>query len=244
MDLLKIANLTKKFGGLVAVNGFHLTLEKGEIVGLIGPNGAGKTTIFNMISGFIRPDAGDLYFNKENLVGLKPDKICKKGVTRTFQIVKPFFNLTVLKNVMIGAFNRTDHPTISEKRSLEVLEFLGLLDKKDYPIESLTIADRKRLELARSLATQPQLLLLDEVAGGLNPSEVEDLIAILRRINQDGVTLLMIEHVMRTIASLANKIVVLNYGVKISEGRPFEVLKDPNVVKAYLGEAYHVVEDQ
>lgn len=244
MDLLKIANLTKKFGGLVAVNGFNLTIEKGESVGLIGPNGAGKTTIFNLISGYFKPDAGEIYFGEEKLVGLTPDKICKKGVVRTFQIVKPFFRLTVLKNVMIGAFNRTDHPKISEKKSLEVLEFLGLLDKKDYPIESLTIVDRKRLELARSLATQPQLLLLDEVAGGLNPSEVEDLIAILRRINKDGVTLLIIEHVMKTIASLADKIVVINYGVKISEGRTFEVLKDPNVVKAYLGEAYQVAENK
>jgi branched-chain amino acid transport system ATP-binding protein len=244
MSLLKIANLTKKFGGLVAVNGFNLTIEKGDIVGLIGPNGAGKTTIFNLISGYFKPDAGEIHFREENLVGLKPDKICKKGVVRTFQIVKPFFNLTVLKNVMIGAFNRTDHPNISEKRSIEVLEFLGLLDKKDYPIESLTIVNRKRLELARSLATQPQLLLLDEVAGGLNPNEVEDLITILKRINKEGITLVIIEHVMKTIASLADKIVVINYGMKISEGRPSEVLKDPNVVKAYLGEAYQIAENK
>jgi len=244
MDLLKITNLTKRFGGLVAVNDFNLTVERGEIVGLIGPNGAGKTTIFNLISGYFQPDGGEIYFDEKNLVGLKPDKICKKGVVRTFQIVKPFFHLTVLKNVMIGAFNRTEHPEVSEKRSLEVLEFLGLLDKKDYPIESLTIANRKRLELARSLATQPQLLLLDEVAGGLNPSELGDLITILKRINKEGITLIMIEHVMKTIASLANRIVVINYGIKISEGRPSEVLKDPNVVKAYLGEAYQIAESK
>jgi branched-chain amino acid transport system ATP-binding protein len=244
MSLLNISNLRKKFGGLTAVDNVDLTITEGGIVGLIGPNGAGKTTIFNLISGYLHPDAGEIFFRDENIVGLKSNQICKKGIGRTFQIVKPFSGLTVLKNVMIGAFNRTDQLDLSEERSLQVLEFLGLLEKKDYPIGSLTIAERKRLELARSLATQPHLLLLDEVAAGLNPKETEDLIAILRRINKEGITLFMIEHVMKTIASLANKIVVINYGVKISEGRPSEVLKDPNVVKAYLGEAYQIAEDK
>lgn len=240
MSLLKISGLRKDFGGLTAVVDFNLTIAEGEIVGLIGPNGAGKTTIFNLVSGSLRPSSGEILFKGENLVGLKTHQICKKGVGRTFQIVKPFVGLTVKKNVMIGAFNKTDRPNLSEERSLQVLEFLDLLDKKDDPIGSLTIADRKRLELARSLATQPQLLLLDEVAAGLNPKETEDIIALIRKINQGGVTLLMIEHVMKTITSLAKKIVVINYGVKIAEGEPFEVLRDPNVVKAYLGEAYQI----
>lgn len=244
MSILHIRNLKKRFGGLTAVNDVDLTITKGEIVGLIGPNGAGKTTIFNLISGYLHPDAGEIFLRDENLIGLKPNQICKKGIGRTFQVIKPFLGLTVMKNVMIGAFNRTDDPRISEERTLQILEFLGLLDKKDYPTGSLTIADRKRLELARSLATQPHLLLLDEVAAGLNPKESEDIIAMLRKINQEGVTLLMIEHVMKTMASLANKIVVINYGVKIAEGKPAEVLRAPNVVKAYLGEAYQIAEDK
>jgi len=244
MSLLKISGLRKDFGGLTAVLDFGLTIAKGEIVALIGPNGAGKTTIFNLISGYLRPSGGEILFKEENIVGLKTNQICKKGIGRTFQIVKPFLGLTVIKNVMIGAFNQTDRPDLSEERSLQVLEFLDFLDKKDYPIGSLTIADRKRLELARSLATQPHLLLLDEVAAGLNPKETEEIIAMIRKINQRGVTLLMIEHVMKTITSLADRIVVINYGMKIAEGKPFEVLRDPNVVKAYLGEAYQIAENQ
>jgi branched-chain amino acid transport system ATP-binding protein len=244
MSLLKINKLKKDFGGLTAVSDFDLSIAPGEIVGLIGPNGAGKTTIFNLISGYLHPTAGEILFKEASIVGQKTNQICKKGIGRTFQIVKPFTGLTVLKNVMIGAFNKTDHPDLSEAKSLQVLEFLGLLDKKDFPTGSLTIADRKRLELARSLATQPELLLLDEVAAGLNPKETEDIIALIKKINQGGVTLLMIEHVMKTITSLAKKIVVINYGVKIAEGEPFEVLRDPNVVKAYLGEAYQIAENK
>ena len=244
MSLLRISHLRKNFGGLTAVNDVDLTITEGEIVGLIGPNGAGKTTLFSLISGSLRPDSGEVFLKGEGIAGLKPSQICKKGIGRTFQITRPFAGLTVMKNVMIGAFNRTDHVSISEERSLQVLERVGLLDKKDDSIGSLTIADRKRLELARSLATQPHLLLLDEVAAGLNPRETEDIIAILRRINQSGVTLFMIEHVMRTIASLADRIMVINYGEKIAEGRPVDVLRDPNVVKAYLGEAYQIAENQ
>ncbi len=242
MSLLKISKLRKDFGGLTAVLDFDLSVAEGEIVGLIGPNGAGKTTIFDLISGYLRPSQGEILFKDENIVGLKTNQICKKGIGRTFQIVKPFLGLTVIKNVMIGAFNKTDRPDLSEEKSLQVLDFLGLLEKKDFPIGSLTIADRKRLELARSLATQPELLLLDEVAAGLNPKETEDIIALIRKINREGVTLLMIEHVMKTMTSLTDKIVVINYGSKIAEGKPFEVLRDPNVVKAYLGEAYQIAE--
>ena len=238
MSLLRISSLSKHFGGLTAVRDLDLSVEEGEIVGLIGPNGAGKTTVFNLISGYLKPSDGEIFFKNGALVGLRPNRICKKGIGRTFQIVQPFAGLTVLKNVMIGAFNRTARPDLSEEKSMEVLQFLGLSDKSDYPIGSLTIADRKRLELAKALATEPDFLLLDEVAAGLNPKETEEIIGIIRKINQRGVTLLMIEHVMKAIVSLTNRIVVINFGMKIAEGEPTEVLRHPDVVKAYLGGAY------
>jgi branched-chain amino acid transport system ATP-binding protein len=238
MSLLRLSSLSKHFGGLTAVRDLDLSVEEGDIVGLIGPNGAGKTTVFNLISGYLRPSSGEIAFKDENLVGLRPNRICKKGIGRTFQIVQPFAGLTVLKNVMIGAFNRTNRPDLSEEKSREVLQFLGLSDKSDYLIGSLTIADRKRLELAKALATEPEFLLLDEVAAGLNPKETEEIIGMIRKINQRGVTLLMIEHVMKAIVSLANRIVVINFGMKIAEGEPTEVLRHPDVVKAYLGGEY------
>jgi branched-chain amino acid transport system ATP-binding protein len=238
MNLLRISSLRRDFGGLTAVRDLDLSVEEGEIVGLIGPNGAGKTTVFNLISGYLRPTGGEIAFKDENLTGLRPNRICKKGIGRTFQIVQPFAGLTVMKNVMIGAFNRTDRLDLAEEKSMEVLQFLGLSEKKDFPIGSLTIADRKRLELAKALATEPEFLLLDEVAAGLNPKETEEIIGMIRKINQRGVTLLMIEHVMKTIVSLASRIVVINFGMKIAEGEPTDVLRHPDVVKAYLGGAY------
>jgi branched-chain amino acid transport system ATP-binding protein len=238
MSLLRTSSLRKNFGGLAAVRDLDLAVEEGEIVGLIGPNGAGKTTVFNLISGYFTPTSGEITFKDENIVGLRPNRICKKGVGRTFQIVQPFAGLTVLRNVMISAFNRTDKPEVAEEKSLEVLGFLGLSDKKDYAIGSLTIADRKRLELAKALATEPEFMLLDEVAAGLNPKESEEIVGMIRKINQRGITLLMIEHVMKAIVSLASRIVVINFGMKIAEGEPTDVLKHPDVVKAYLGGAY------
>jgi len=244
MNLLNIDNVTKNFGGLAAVNEVSFTIEEGEVVGLIGPNGAGKTTLFNLISGYFHPDRGNVYFAGENLIGLKANQICRKGVGRTFQIVQPFAGLKVINNVMVGAFNKTDDPRVARERSLYILDSLGLISKKDYLVTTLSIADRKRLELARALATQPRLLLLDEVAAGLNPKEVGEIIAMLKKIKQSGVTLFVIEHVLKAIASLADRVVVINFGTKISEGNPADVFKDPKVVKAYLGEEYQIAEDR
>ena len=203
MGLLEISNLQKSFGGLAAVNSLNLTIGEGEVVGLIGPNGAGKTTVFNLISGHLQPDAGEVHFLGENIVGLKANRICKRGMGRTFQIVQPFTKLTVMQNVIVGALNKTDRLDVAREKSLEALRFLGLFQKKDQQVSGLPIADRKRLEIARALTTEPRLLLLDEVVAGLNPTEVEEMITVLRKINQQGVTLFMIEHVMKAIASLA-----------------------------------------
>jgi branched-chain amino acid transport system ATP-binding protein len=240
MGLLEISNLQKSFGGLAAVNSLNLTIEEGDVVGLIGPNGAGKTTVFNLISGHLQPDTGQVYFRGENIVGLKANRICKRGMGRTFQIVQPFTKLTVMQNVIVGALNRTNRLDVAREKSLEALRFLGLFQKKDQQVSGLPIADRKRLEIARALTTEPRLLLLDEVVAGLNPTEVEEMITVLRKINQQGVTLFMIEHVMKAIASLAARIVVINFGTKIAEGRPADVFKNADVIKAYLGEEYHI----
>jgi branched-chain amino acid transport system ATP-binding protein len=240
MGLLEISNLQKSFGGLAAVNSLNLTIEEGDVVGLIGPNGAGKTTVFNLISGHLQPDAGQVHFRGENIVGLKANRICKRGMGRTFQIVQPFTKLTVMQNVIVGALNRTNRLDVAREKSLEALRFLGLFQKKDQQVSGLPIADRKRLEIARALTTEPRLLLLDEVVAGLNPTEVEEMITVLRKINQQGVTLFMIEHVMKAIASLAGRIVVINFGTKIAEGLPAEVFRNADVIKAYLGEEYHI----
>jgi branched-chain amino acid transport system ATP-binding protein len=242
MTLLRVSKLSKYFGGLAAVQDLDLFAEKGEIVGLIGPNGAGKTTVFNLISGYLTPTGGEIAFKGESLAGLKPNRVCKKGIGRTFQIVQPFAGLTVLKNVMISALNRTEKPKIAEEKSLDILQFLGLSEKRNFPVGSLTIADRKRLELAKALATEPELMLLDEVAAGLNPRETEDIIGMIKQINKRGIGLLMIEHVMKAIVSLASRIVVINFGIKIAEGAPSEVLRHPEVVKAYLGGDIKVAE--
>jgi branched-chain amino acid transport system ATP-binding protein len=234
--LLEVENVTKRFGGLTAVNRFSLALGAAEIVGLIGPNGAGKTTVFHLLSGFHPPTDGAIRFKGASIVGAKPHAICRRGLARTFQIVQPFVNLTALENVMIGAFNRTDEVAAARAQALEVLEFVGLAGKRDAPARELTLSDRKRLEMARGLATRPELLLLDEVMSGLNPTEVEEIIGLIRRIHAQGVSLLIIEHVMRAIMALSQRIVVLHHGEKIAEGPPEAVARDARVVEAYLGE--------
>ncbi len=236
MSLLEVRGVSKRFDGLMAVSAVDLTIGPGDIVGLIGPNGAGKTTLFHLISGFYAPSAGDIRFRGDSVVGLKPHAICRRGIARTFQIVQPFARLSALDNVMVGAFNRTDDLQAARTRADEILAFVGLGPKRDLPARSLTLAERKRLEMARGLATAPELLLLDEVMAGLNPTETEGIIGLIRSVHARGITLLIIEHVMRAIMALSHRIAVLHHGEKIAEGRPEEVARDRRVIEAYLGE--------
>jgi branched-chain amino acid transport system ATP-binding protein len=238
VSLLEIHDLAKRFGGLEAVGGLSFTLAEGEVLGLIGPNGAGKTTVFNLISGYYSPDAGDIRFRGRSIVGLKPHVICLMGMTRTFQIVRPFPQLSVLDNVKVGALARHRHVGEALERARAVLQNVGLMPKAHVPAGSLTLAERKRLELARAMATEPTLLLLDEVMAGLNPTETGHFIELVARVNQNGISVLLIEHVMKAVMALSQRVVVLNYGEKIAEGQPEAVVRDARVVEAYLGEEY------
>jgi branched-chain amino acid transport system ATP-binding protein len=238
MALLEVAGVEKRFGGLQALAGVSFTVEAGEIVGLIGPNGAGKTTLFHLLSGFIAPDAGTVSFAGTPVTGLRPHALCLRGLARTFQIVKPFPGLTALENVRVGALVRRPRFADAHARAREILQLVGLGARADLPARALTLAERKRLELARALATEPKLLLLDEVMAGLNATETGEVVELCRRINAGGVTILLIEHVMRAVMSLSRRILVLSQGQLIASGPPAGVAADRRVIEAYLGEEY------
>jgi branched-chain amino acid transport system ATP-binding protein len=234
--LLAAANLSKRFAGLVAVDQVSFEVMAGEIFAVIGPNGAGKTTLFAMIAGALAPDDGTVTFAGARIDGLTPDAVCRRGIARTFQIVRPFPALSVEDNVVIGALLRRADVRSARAHARAVLEMLDLADKRDAIASSLTLPDRKRLEVARALATDPKLLLLDEVMAGLRPTETDRMVAILKRLNRDtGMTILLIEHVMRAVMALASRVLVLHHGATIAHGAPEAVVRDPAVIASYLG---------
>jgi branched-chain amino acid transport system ATP-binding protein len=233
--MLEVAGVTKRFGGVTAVAEASLKVPEGHIVALIGPNGAGKTTLFAVISGFLAADAGRIRFAGDDIGGLPPHAICARGLVRTFQIVQPFGRLTVRENIAVGAHLRCAARTKALAEAEDVAARVGLTARLDQPAQTLTVAGRKRLELARALATRPRLLLLDEVMAGLNPTEIAEIVAIIRRIRDDGVTVLLIEHVMQAVMSLGDHAYVLNNGRIIAAGTPQAIAADPAVIEAYLG---------
>ena len=237
--ILDAKGLTKRYGGLVAVNDVSIHLYEGEILGLIGANGAGKTTFFNMISGVQPMTAGELYFDGKRIPKPAAHQMCKLGIGRTYQICQPFSNLTVLENTMVGAFMRDSSAKVAAKEAEEILELVGLSKLKDTVGRDLSLPQLKRMEVARALATKPTVLLLDEVMAGLNPTECQEFMELIRRIRDTGISIIIIEHVMRAIMSLSERIYVLNQGCKIAEGTPEEISNNPDVIKSYLGESRH-----
>ena len=233
--MLEVRDLSKAFGGLKAVDQASLTVKAGEIVGLIGPNGAGKTTLFAAIAGFHRPDGGRIAFEGKDITGLPPHRICAAGMVRTFQITQPFGKISVRENIMVGAYFRTARRAEAERTAEAIAAQVGMTDQLDQRGNDLTVAGRKRLELARALATGPRLLLLDEVMAGLNPTEIVEIIQVIQAIRASGVTILLIEHVMQAVTSLAERVYVLNQGRMIAEGTPAVIAENQQVVEAYLG---------
>lgn len=239
MNMIEVKGVSKQFGGLAALTDVSFTLSKGEILGLIGPNGAGKTTIFNVINGFYPPTKGDVYLKGEKVSNLKPHVLCRLGVARTFQVVKPLQRMSTLDNVIASAFVRAKTKAQAEEIALDVLKFSNLYEDRKIISKGLPLGKRKRLEIARALATKPEVLLLDESFAGLNPTEINEQIEIVKKIRSEkGITILVIEHHMKVIMSISDRIVVLNYGQKIAEGTPNEIGRNQLVIEAYLGEEH------
>lgn len=242
--LLKVRNVSKRFGGLIALNNVSLDLRRGEILGLIGPNGSGKTTLLNVISGVYEPDAGQVLFRGRDISHLRPHQRCHLGIARTFQITKPFLGLSVLENVAVGAYfgsSERSMLTAAREQALAILELMGLSPRKAELASNLTLSERRKLELARAFATQPEVLLLDEVAAGLNPSEVLEMLEVIRHIRDSGGTVLMIEHVMKAVMGVSEHIAVLHHSEILAEGSPEEIVRDDRVIAAYLGDAAYAV---
>ena len=236
--LLAVRNLSKSFGGIQAVKDISFEVGRGEILGLIGPNGAGKTTAFNMIAGYLPPDSGSVRLAGREIAGLKPWTICKAGIARTFQLSKPFRDLTFVENLMVGGFARHTDRVRNEARARQMCDFLGMSAQADVDVSNLTAFDRRKLELGRALSTEPQLLLMDEVVAGATPSEAGEMVELVLKIRERGVSVLIVEHVMKVIMALSDRVVVLDYGELIASGAPKAVVNEPNVLKAYFGERY------
>jgi len=236
---LEVRGITKRFGGLTANEDVSFDVAEGEILSIIGPNGAGKSTLFNCITGCYPPDGGKVFFRGKDITGVSAHKICKMGIVRTFQIVQVISDMTVLENVMTGAFLRTYNNREVREKAEEILRFAGLHEKRDFLGTAITIADKKRLEVAMALGTQPKLLMLDEAMAGLTPVELKGMIALLRKVRESGVTLIIVEHVMEAVMELSDRVVVINSGRKIVEGAPADIVRNPEVIQAYLGDRYH-----